>query len=328
MQSTKNIDLIESYLKNSGYEVERKRFGRSPHSQYAFITSPTGKNLILSASGLILPFPTSAAKYIIDDKMRSYELAAWAGLEIPETKYVDVTDTLGSDFADMLKRHGELIVKPHNSFQSRGLTTGITTLSGLKGAIKYAGNVSPTAIIQEQVDGEELRLISIDGQIKAALLRQRPRVVGDGQATVKELIEKENIVRANIDDSLVRYPLITEQIAGIELCNSQFVPPDGEIIKLNNKTMIRDGASIYDVIDSIDPSYVLMAERAARKFGRGISSVDIIIQDYTAPAKKGNYWFIEFNSAISIAMCYSCRDSKHFKILDDYIGPMLIEAIG
>lgn len=326
MKAVKSMTLIKKYLASHGYTLQPISLGQPPHSKFILITSPSGASITMSVSGLIYPFASSATKEIIDDKIKAYDFANLLGLTIPETvKYSDA-DNLDS-VKQLLFKHKHLVVKPYNSFQSRGLTVNITTEAQLLAALEEAAQISRIVLAQQQVDGEEVRFIAIDGVIRAALIREKPNVIGDGTSTISQLIQKENELRLNITDSLVPYPVLDENILDVNLLNSDHILPAGQKMELNTKTMIRGGASVYNVIGSIDQSYITLAQNAAEKLGKGLIGVDLMIKDYTVPATSSNYTFIEFNSSISLPMCYSCRDGNHFAILEDYIGPMLKRAI-
>lgn len=327
MRPVKSMTLIQKYLTEHGYTLTPLTLGQSPHSAFILIKSPSGRFLTLSVSGLIYPFAASSAKEIIDNKIKSYDFAQSLGITIPDTLRTTAHEYNVDDIKGMLQKHPQLIVKPHNGFQSRGLTVDITTEQQLTAAIELASEISSTALIQQQVYGEEIRLIAIDGTIRAALLREKPHLVGDGVSTVAQLIQKENEQRRAITDSLVPYPQLDEALLPSTLLTSKKVLKDGERLELNNKTMIRGGASIYDIFSTIDPSYIAIAQRATEKFGKGLVGIDLMIQDYTVPATPDNYVFIEFNGSISLPMCYSCRDGKQFRIVEEYIGPMLEKAI-
>lgn len=327
MSSTKSINLLQDYFSAKGYSFEPMVLGQSPQSRFLTMRSPDGNYITFSASGLCYPFAATAGGEIAANKIKGYDLATLLDITIPATHVtlVEAYDT--AQLQGMLDAHPKLIVKPHNSLQSRGLTTNITDLSGLKRAIKHSASISPIALVQQQVSGEELRFISVDGAIRSVLLRQKPFVTGNGTATLADLIGQENKARLAITDSVVDYPQLDKTLVAQELLTSNRVPADGERVELNTKTMIRDGASIYDVLATVHPSYIAMAQRLLERFGKGLIAADFIIQDYTQPAQAHNYAMIEMNSAIALSMCYSCRDGKHFKIIEDYLGPMIEKAI-
>jgi D-alanine-D-alanine ligase-like ATP-grasp enzyme len=327
MQSVKSFTLLEKYFLAKGYTFEQLALGHPSVSHFATMKSPQGKYVTFPTSILTYPFPTATTAKITIDKIKTYDFAKLLNVIVPNTYTVSTQDYDLTALQEMLDTHHTLVVKPHNSTQSRGLTTDITELDQLKTAISHAGTVSEIALVQQQVSGEELRFIAVDGAIRSVLLREKPFIVGDGVSTIPSLIVKENEARSTITDTLVNYPQLDERLVPKALLTSDYVPADGEKVELSTKTMIRDGASVYDVFSSVHPDYLDIATRLTERFGRGFVAVDLMIQDYTQAAQPSNYAMIEMKSSISLPLCYSCRDGKHFKVVEDYLGPMIEKAI-
>src|SRR5437899_2802828 len=56
----------------------------------------------------------------------------------------------------------------------------------------YASFFSQRLLIEQQVTGEAYRLLYLEGELVDVVLRQSPRVTGDGHSTVHALIAAEN----------------------------------------------------------------------------------------------------------------------------------------
>jgi cyanophycin synthetase len=168
--------------------------------------------------------------------------------------------------------------------------------------------------------------VVVDGKVKAAILRQTPQLVGDGTSTIAELLENENAARRQLRMQYVSYqPLDSELITQAGKQSTEILPK-GEVLTLGLGTMIRTGASVYNVLSEVHPSYIRTAENLAENLGSRFIVVDIMIHDYTKPQSDTNYAFIEFNTAPVFKLFYSCRDGNHYDILSDIV-PMLDDAI-
>ena len=73
---------------------------------------------------------------------------------------------------------------------------GVGTLDELRAAIDRARRVDETVLIEQMVEGEDLRLLVIDYRLVAAAIRRRPEVVGDGRLSLRRLIERQSRRRA------------------------------------------------------------------------------------------------------------------------------------
>jgi cyanophycin synthetase len=328
MSHIRSIDLVEKYLLDAGYKVEHFPSGINP-APIAKITSKSGKSICLYRVDLAYPFAISSLAGIFANKQISYGFMADNGIPIPYTKVISNSDFLNNVIGqEVLDKFGTVAVKPINGRRSYGLTMDITTEAQLKQAVEKAlVTNNKEALVQEQFFGEEARFIVLDGKVRAVLLREKPYVTGDGKSTIEELIKAENIVRSNITDSMVKYPAFGEDNVLADILYSKRVPTEGERVELNNATMIRRGASVYDIFSTTHRSYIEIIEKTVKDFGKGMFVADFMSKDFNLPAQSGNFIFLEFNLNAALPLFYSCRDGKHFKILEEFLGPMLKSAI-
>jgi len=323
MSHKQSIEFLREYLEPKGYLFETLNLGMKK-TEYTFIQSlDNGDRLTLSSNNPLYPFTTSSARLIAKDKLMSYDLMRHIGIKSPKTVVIKKTDTEREDARRLMKECLSVVVKPFDRAGSNGLTLDVYDLSDLDTAIAKALENSNTALVQEQFIGEEVRFVVIDGLVKGAILRQKPRVIGDGNLNISQLIELENDNRSSLVGMTVQYPKLTEDNINKSILQDKRIPAQGETIELNKSTMISGGASIYNILNTIESSYVQIAEKVAARMGRGFVVIDMMIKDYKDPATDSNYVFIEMNLAPAIALFYSCRDGKHFKVVEDYLGPML-----
>ena len=323
------------YIKNdpyASYKLLRKEFekrgysvteGRIKNSRTVTFTSPAGRSWQALAAHISYPFNTKKIRTVSINKEKSYALASSIGVATPYTRLITKDDQLSpSEAHELLGRFNRLIVKPAQASLSRGLTLDINSQAALNKAIAYARTISPRVLVQEQVEGEEIRFTVIDGKVRAAILRRTPRVVGNGHSTIAQLIDAENADRQQLQTAHVTYPLLTGDIIDPSLLTSSRVLGEDEILELNRATMIKNGCSVYDVLGAVDPSYIAPIEQLAKVLGAKFVVVDMFLKDFTQPKADGNYWFIEFNTAPVLKMFYGCRDGRVYDIV-----PVLVDVI-
>lgn len=318
---TASYKLVERELKKRGYTTSEAAY----EGMTIFTAiSPAGRHWLTRINHLAYPSISSFQNYVTNTKSLAYDIVAAAGVPTPFTRVVLPDESIAEHHAaELLATHGRLVVKPDDSSLSHGLTLNISTLQELEEAIAAArvfsknGNV----LIQQQVSGEEVRFVYVDGKIVAAMLRETPKVTGDGTATVAQLIEQENAARHEIKESMVPYPMLTPELVSRRI-DWHRVPADGEVVELNRATMIGRGASVYNIIERIDPSYSELAKACGDAIGIGFAVVDMMIQNHDVPAAEGTVYFNEFNSSPVLKLFYSCRDGKHLDIV-----PRLVDAL-
>lgn len=310
------IELLKESLSSLGYTYQTIVLNDNNYTQF---TSPAGVIWFTSNTHINYPFATSTARSISDKKHLAYQLAESLGVRVPQTYVIDTAHMPGSEDIQTWLQAGPLVIKPDNASLSHGLTLQVTTESGLLKAIDNAKEYSETVLVQEQVSGEELRFVVINGVVTSALLRQTPRIVGDGVSTASQLLDKENDLRRSIQVPYLTYPLLTEELIDTAQFESTKVLAKGQVYELGKSTMIRGGCSVYDVISSVDASYVDTATRLANSLGKGFIVVDMFIEDYKQPKSETNHAFIEFNMSPVLKLCYSCRDDKQYDVLADLV---------
>ncbi len=306
--------LLARELALRGYSVKEEN---SQDKRQVTFTGPAGESWTTRAAHIAYPFTLQIVKDLSTDKHRATIFASEHGVRVPDTIQIDSADIAHTKLDSFIQKHDKVVVKPLNRSLSVGLTTDVSNKKAITKAIEKAAEYSKKVIVQEQVFGEEVRFAMLNGVAVSALLRQTPRVIGDGLSNIAKLIEKENESRQQIKDSMVTYPLLDAKLIKRKVDLTK-IPVSGEVIELSRATMISKGCSVYDVLDRVDSSYVTIAENLTRMLGTGFIVVDIFIKDFTKPANSNNYWFIEFNTSPVLKLFYSCRDGN----MHDIVPPL------
>ena len=160
-------------------------------------------------------FTSAIAMCRCDDKRLTRRLVSEAGINVPRARLATFDD---DDFA-FLEDVGEVVVKPTRGEQGKGITVGITVEHGadeLAAAVARAREEFPEVLIEQRVNGDDLRLVVIDGRVVAAALRLPPEVIGTGEHTVRDLIVAESRRRSAATGGESRIPLdaVTEATVG------------------------------------------------------------------------------------------------------------------
>jgi D-alanine-D-alanine ligase-like ATP-grasp enzyme len=315
------VDMYKRSLSKLGYSFESFELDGKAYSRFI---APTGAVWLTRDEKLSYPMVGAESRAISADKQLSYELCAQEGIRIPATIACSDINQNRNQIAILLAT-GPVIVKPNSASLSWGLTLNVRTTQAFEEAFAEAQKFSETVLVQEQVTGEEVRFMVVGGEVRAALLRQTPRVVGDGKHTLAELIAIENEERANLD-TMATYPLLDDKIIDFSNFDLESIPSVGEMIEFNRSTMIRGGASMFNIVDTIDEGYKAVAEKAARALAAQFVVVDVMIEDISKPCNGKNYAFIEFNSSPVSVLCYSCRAGRQYDVVSD-LTPMIDKAI-
>ncbi len=239
---------------------------------------------------------SAVAMSICDDKSVTRRVVAEAGVRVPEQLS---TAASMEEIAAFLKRHGRVVVKPARGEQGRGVSVGITSLDAMEAAIGAARAISEEVLLEECVEGEDLRLVVINYRVVAAALRRPAMVVGDGRSPIRALIEAQSRRRAAATSGESRIPLDAEtertvRDAGLTL---DAVLDAGQELKVRRTANLHTGGTIHDVTDMVHPQLVEAAIKVARAIDIPVVGVDLMVASPSAP----DYAFIEANERPGLA---------------------------
>jgi len=194
------------------------------------------------------------------------------------------------------------VVKPLDRGGGKGVTAGIHSVTDLQTAFHHARKYTQGKIMVEaHVEGEDYRLVLVNGELISAIKRIPPNVVGDGQQTVRGLISKLNQTRTNnLVASKYMRPVVMDSIVDTQLALQQLtldsIPAINQTVVLRSNANLSTGGSAVDVLDVIHPEVKLFAEMIALKFGLGAAGIDYLTSDIQQPISASGGAFIEVNN--------------------------------
>lgn len=249
---------------------------------------------------------TSKDNYVIPlamaNKVVTKKILDQAGFPVPA----------GAEFSnkeDALRYYGQvtssaIVVKPKSTNFGLGISIFQEPASqaDYEKALDIAFSEDSHVLVEEFVAGTEYRFFVLDGKCEAVLLRVAANVVGDGQSTIRELVDQKNQDPLRGRDH--RSPLEIINLGDIELLmleqqgyTPDTVLPEGVQAFLRGNSNISTGGDSIDMTDQMDESYKQLAAAMATAMGAWACGVDLIIPDRTKQASKNepNCTCIELN---------------------------------
>ena len=178
-------------------------------------------------------------------------------------------------------------------------TVGVTDRPGLVAAIELAQQFGADVLLEQRSEGEDLRIIVIDGTVVAASVRRPPKVVGDGEATVEQLIESLDSKRAAATDGSSRIAIDEVTTGVVEAAGHDLstVLDDGVELLVRRTANLHTGGTIHDVTDVLHPELAGVAVRAAEAIGIPVLGLDLMVPSPDGP----DYVIIEANEQPGLA---------------------------
>jgi GNAT-family acetyltransferase (TIGR03103 family) len=242
-------------------------------------------------------FTTAVAMSRCDDKRVTRRIVERAGVRVARGAVACDGDLAAA--SELLRECGQVVVKPARGEQGRGITVGVSDEAGLERAVQLALQFCPDVLVEELVEGDDLRVVVIDRQVVAAAVRRPAEVVGDGRNPVAELVKATSRRRERATGGESRIPLdeTTAEVVADEGWAMEDVPPNGERIRVRRTANLHTGGTIEDVTDQLHPAIAEAAVRAATALSIPVTGIDFLVPDVSGP----DYVFIEANERPGLA---------------------------
>jgi D-alanine-D-alanine ligase-like ATP-grasp enzyme len=235
--------------------------------------------VVAQVRGQRTPLSTPDSIEQTSEKARAQRRLREAGLPTPDHVIVDPSDT--SKAEGFLALAGSCIAKPTRGGGGQGVVGAICTDSQLRRAIARISRENESNILLEQeIPGEHYRLLVLDGELLDVVRRSKPQVVGDGHATVEELILREYERRLASANPGALKPfvvdldcLFTLELQGLDL---RSVLPAGAVATVMTASNFGGPSDSETYRGSISPTLADEARRACQVLGVRLGGIDII----------------------------------------------------
>ncbi|MGI8616774.1 MAG: cyanophycin synthetase [Actinomycetota bacterium] len=243
---------------------------------------------------------------IASDKKMTNRLLAAAGLPVPRSEVVRTAD----EAVAAAGRIGfPVVIKPLDGNHGRGVGLNLTKDRAVRTAFERALKESRDGrvVVETFVKGNDYRVLVIGGRMAAIAERQPAHVIGDGEHTVRELVEITNLdPRRGIGHEKVLTRITIDANSG-QLVRAQGfgfddVPPEGERILLVSTGNMSTGGISIDRTWEAHEDNVEIAEEAARVVGLDVAGIDFLAPDITLPVRETGGAIVEVNAAPGFRM--------------------------
>lgn len=227
------------------------------------------------------------------------------------------------------QQHGfPLVIKPNVSGFSRGSHFPIKNYNELWKAMFFAKFWWPFSVVEQYFQGHNYRVVVANGKIMSVLERYAPFVMGDGKSTIEQLIDKENIIREQMD----LYPCMSVLQKGQQTTsflkksgyNLQTVPQENVNVTLFYRISLAPGGVVEVIEKSLLPEVnQTLFKDVLKLFDANILGIDVIMEKgIEVDHHQQKYIFLEVNSRPYLKMHHYPRYGKaedlslHFEELD------------
>jgi len=295
LQAAKEMDEeITPFLKADGQYERQYKIGCGKRSESTIFFSSSKDSAI--------------ARLIQTDKYLTNQLTNRLNIPLAKWEIVPSKNDLKEIFNQYTK---PVVIKPTSLAGGHGVNTNIHSyqqaLQAYENAQEAIRSVTELRrrskiIIQKQVQGEDFRLLVVDGKLEAVTKRVPAFVEGNGKSTVEELIKETNkqeqrdtsnpthtLKPISINQPLIDY--LKEQ--GLSL---KHVPKNKEKITVRKIASMSQGGITIDYTEKVSKHIKYICESIAQTINAYTLGVDIICQDISKPLTIENGSLIEINT--------------------------------
>lgn len=286
-------------------------------SRQSFIAEDSnGHRLPFNKSGTVLSSRPAAP--LTMDKHSTRMLLQQAGVPAPKGRLFSQ-----ERFAEAAAYAEEIgypvVVKPLRGTHGRGVVTGISDEDELAWAFKSLAksHARDDVILEEHIDGEAYRIIVLGDEVVSALISRRGAVTGDGEKTVRELIEERQQQRL-LNPHLMARPIrrgsrLTHLLARQDVTLDSVLEA-GRTVEITYGSNTSQGGEHAQVMDRMHPSILQASVESVKALpGLGFGGVDFIISDIEKPLDQQRAAICEINSMPSV-------DSHEYPLYGDPIS--------
>lgn len=285
-----------------------------------------GRAQPIQVFGTSPPKTSFAASKIAKDKCITNLLLGEAGLPVPDEIIVRSKDYDREAAEVFIAKHKKVVLKPLDGAHGRGVTVDVSSLQDLDRAIQGARSHTKMTrmILQEQLEGIDIRVVCIDYQYADAMTRSPAAVTGDGERTILELITAVN----DSDDRGLNYSAslnviparLAQEYLGLE--GLARVPATGQEVQVIGVANIGMGGVRKNIRQNVPVGLQAMAVQAAKLLQLPVCGVDFIAKK--APERTDELLVldpkvIEVNTCPTLTMYEDLQSPEQVAIIEKYL---------
>ncbi|WP_070198261.1 hypothetical protein [Streptomyces oceani] len=198
----------------------------------------------------------------------------------------------------MAALHGRpVVVKPRAGMHGEAVRTDVRTPEAAVAHLLDWRHAYADWLIEEQVDGPDLRIQLIGEELVAACTRRPAFVTGDAQHALGELIERRRAqVEGHNPNNSLRVDAETESLLAAQGLTLGEVPAAGRTVWLKQTANMTKGGVAIDVTGSLHPGFHEWAAGAAKLFDAEIIALDAVCAAPHEPPEE-SVTILEVNAA-------------------------------
>ena len=191
-----------------------------------------------------------------------------------------------------------VVLKPIDRSQGQGVTANIWRPADLLRAYRQARDLTRKPLLMERhAEGDDHRLLVLDGEVVAAVGSRYVQVRGNGFQTLGQLIEQARSACSEPQE-VARYKADREsrRLIDAQGLSLEEVVESGRVVQLRRRVnALPHGGSMVDELEDLHPELIQLAVRATTALGVRLAGLDVITPDVSQPPLEAGAVVLELN---------------------------------
>jgi cyanophycin synthetase len=275
------------------------------------VISRAGVQTVVRRHLVMINAPATAALAL--DKSLVHRLLVEDGL--PVSQYLEADrDDRATALSFLTRSQQPCVVKPASGTSGgTGVTCGVESADDLYRSWLGAARWDRRLLIERQTHGQEYRLLFLDGELLDSVHRRRPCVMGNGTATVLELIEAENERRLNVGSGdvsrLIHVDLDCELAVRRSGLSLRSVPASDQRVTVKS-TVSENAMAENSTVHNLSPELIGQARRAAELLHLRLAGIDLVTPDPATSLTEAEGTILEVNATPGFHYHYQVSNLK------------------
>lgn len=253
-------------------------------------------------------YTSAIAESIAQDKQLTKTMLKSAGIPVPEGREVNSPEDAWEAAREI---EAPVVVKPVDANHGRGVFMDLTDEQQIRTAYTEALKEGSGVIVERFASGNEHRLLVVGKQLVAGAAGDAAAVVGDGEHTIRQLIDLQinSDPRRGDDESQPLNTVLVDALTTIEI-ERQGYKPDS-VAAAGVKVIVRRNDNLSrDITDLVHPTVAEHAVMAAQIVGLDIAGIDMVVEDISRPLEQQGGVIVEVNAGPGLLMHLKPRTGK------------------
>lgn len=234
------------------------------------------------------------SQYFCDNKQLTK--VVYETLNIPSPKSMIFRDIVDVNVFSFFEKGKNYVCKPVDGTNGVGVQMNLTDFKAIEIYWQKYKTLAGTFMLEEQIEGSDLRIQVVGGKIVAACTRIPAYIVGDGHQNIKQLIQQlQSRTKKNNPANDLVIDEDTETLLDEQSVYLTDVPSRGSKIQLKKVANMAQGAIALDLTDELHPGFQVWIDKLVTYLDTTYFGIDIIALDYRQAPENGA-WVLEINA--------------------------------